>query len=118
MAENCHKHEDHAHMHGPACGHTAVNHDGHTDYLHDGHLHHVHADHVDEHALAATSINRSECTPEHACSGHEKGLTHGPACGHESVPHAGHTDYLVSGHLHHPHGSHCDDHGRLDRAMM
>jgi UDP-2,3-diacylglucosamine pyrophosphatase LpxH len=20
-------------------------------------------------------------------------------------------DYLVGGHLHHPHGSHCDDHG-------
>jgi UDP-2,3-diacylglucosamine pyrophosphatase LpxH len=20
-------------------------------------------------------------------------------------------DYLVNGHLHHPHGDHCDDHG-------
>jgi hypothetical protein len=22
-------------------------------------------------------------------------------------------DYLVGGHLHHPHGPHCDDHGTL-----
>jgi hypothetical protein len=27
------------------------------------------------------------------------------------VPHGAHTDYLVNGHLHHPHGDHCDDHG-------
>jgi hypothetical protein len=25
-------------------------------------------------------------------------------------------DYLVKGHLHHPHGTHCDDHGRLQAA--
>ena len=25
-------------------------------------------------------------------------------------------DYLVDGHLHHPHGDHCDDHGPLDAA--
>jgi hypothetical protein len=29
------------------------------------------------------------------------------------VPHGDHTDYLVGGHLHHPHGGHCDDHGKL-----
>jgi hypothetical protein len=22
-------------------------------------------------------------------------------------------DFLVDGHLHHPHGGHCDDHGRV-----
>jgi hypothetical protein len=22
-------------------------------------------------------------------------------------------DYLVEGHLHHPHGNHCDDHGAV-----
>ena len=27
-----------------------------------------------------------------------------------------HTDYLVDGHLHHPHGDHCDDHGELSEA--
>jgi hypothetical protein len=117
MAEQCEKHSGHAHVHGPACGHTAVAHDGHTDYLHDGHLHHVHGGHVDEHSLGVTGVNRADCTPDHACGGHEKGHVHGPACGHEGVPHAGHTDYLVSGHLHHPHGGHCDDHGRLERSV-
>jgi hypothetical protein len=33
-------HPDHAHEHGPGCGHPAVRHGGHVDYLHDGHLHH------------------------------------------------------------------------------
>jgi hypothetical protein len=27
------------------------------------------------------------------------------------MPHGDHVDYLVNGHLHHPHGDHCDDHG-------
>ena len=31
--------------------------------------------------------------------------------GHEAVLHGDHVDYLVDGHLHHPHGDHCDDHG-------
>jgi hypothetical protein len=25
-------------------------------------------------------------------------------------------DYLVEGHLHHPHNGHCDDHGRVQMA--
>ncbi len=36
---------------------------------------------------------------------------HGPDCGHEPVAHGDHLDYLVDGHLHHPHDGHCDDHG-------
>lgn len=36
---------------------------------------------------------------------------HGPDCGHEAVAHDDHLDYLVDGHLHHPHDGHCDDHG-------
>ena len=28
-----------------------------------------------------------------------------------------HVDYRVSGHLHHPHGDHCDDHGPLASAQ-
>ena len=30
------------------------------------------------------------------------------------MPHGDHTDYLVDGHLHHPHGDHCDDHGPVN----
>jgi hypothetical protein len=32
------------------------------------------------------------------------------------VPHGDHVDFLVKGHLHHPHGQHCDDHGKLGAA--
>ncbi len=32
---------------------------------------------------------------------------------HDQGDHGGHTDYLVAGHLHHPHGEHCDDHGKV-----
>jgi hypothetical protein len=110
-------HEHHSHTHGAGCGHIALKHNGHTDYLHDGHLHHVHGDHVDEHVVESNSRNPSECTPNHSCGGHERGHVHGPGCGHERVPHADHVDYLVDGHLHHPHGSHCDDHGLVERAV-
>jgi hypothetical protein len=101
-------HPNHTHKHGPNCGHTAVRHDGHVDYLHDGHLHHVHGDHVDEHVFTVNAANPVNCTPQTRCS-HK----HGPGCGHEGVPHADHTDYLVNGRLHHPHGDHCDDHGAV-----
>ncbi len=116
MPETCMKQEDHAHTHGPNCGHTAVRHDGHTDYLHDGHLHHVHGNHVDEHTLADGPANQDRCTPDHKCGAHEASHVHGTNCGHEAVLHGDHTDYLVKGHLHHPHGKHCDDHGRLESA--
>jgi hypothetical protein len=106
-------HGDHPHEHGPGCGHTAVEHDGHTDYLHGGHLHHPHEDHVDEHVVAVDAAHPDDCTPEHDCGGHDAGHAHGPDCGHEAVPHGDHTDYLVDGHLHHPHAGHCDDHGPL-----
>jgi hypothetical protein len=32
------------------------------------------------------------------------------------VPHGDHVDYLVGGHLHHSHESHCDNHGSLKAA--
>jgi hypothetical protein len=32
------------------------------------------------------------------------------------VPHGEHIDYLVDGHLHYPHGDHCDDHGPVTLA--
>jgi hypothetical protein len=106
-------HEGHGHSHGAGCGHTAVRHGDHTDYVHDGHLHRSHADHVDECALPADVDHPTDCTPSHACGKHASGHAHGPDCGHEALPHADHTDYIVSGHLHHTHGSHCDDHGAV-----
>jgi zinc transport system permease protein len=41
--------EDHRHVHGPDCGHTAVPHGDHVDYIHDGHRHAPHGEHYDEH---------------------------------------------------------------------
>lgn len=107
MAEGCKIHGDHAHKHGPGCGHTAIEHNGHVDYLHDGHLHHMHGDHVDEHSVEVSDANPDGCRPLQGEAGHK----HGPNCGHEAVPHGDHVDYLVDGRLHHPHGDHCDDHG-------
>ena len=106
-------HESHDHVQGPDCGHTAVMHAGHVDYLHDGHLHSPHDDHVDEHAIEISDANPSRCAPDHNCEGHDSDHEHGPGCGHELVPHGDHMDYLVDGHLHHPHEGHCDDHGEL-----
>jgi hypothetical protein len=106
-----HTHANHDHIHGPNCGHTAIQHEGHVDYLHDGHLHHHTSSGVEEHTLAVGGANPAACTPNHACSGHAQDHVHGPNCGHEAVPHGDHVDYLVNGHLHHPHGNHCDDHG-------
>uniref|UniRef100_Q01UD2 Threonine dehydratase n=1 Tax=Solibacter usitatus (strain Ellin6076) TaxID=234267 RepID=Q01UD2_SOLUE len=118
MSETHQQHSGaHGHQHGPNCGHLAVQHDGHIDYLHDGHLHHSHGDHVDDHRIEVTSANPEKCTQGHKCSGHEKSHAHGPNCGHEAVPHGNHVDYLVDGHLHHSHGTHCDDHGNLQVAV-
>jgi hypothetical protein len=112
MAEACRIHKEHSHKHGPTCGHTAVQHEGHTDYLHDGHLHHSHADHVDEHTIAISAKNPAS-SKDHKCGGHIGSHKHGPGCGHEAVPHGDHTDYLVDGHLHHPEGGGCHNHGSI-----
>jgi hypothetical protein len=109
----CTTHKEHTHQHGNNCGHKTVSHEGHKDFLHEGHMHHVHGDHVDEHAIPVSGHNAEACTPEHKCQGHESEHKHGPNCGHEVVPHSNHTDYIVAGHLHHPCGSHCDDHGAV-----
>ena len=110
------RHANHAHTHRSGCGHTAVRHGDHVDYLHDGHLHHPHGDHVDEHVIEVSKANPEVCTPDHRCAGHQPDHTHGAGCGHEAVPHGNHVDYLVDGHLHHPHGGHCDAHGPLPRG--
>jgi hypothetical protein len=108
-----HIHDDHAHVHGPNCGHKAIQHGDHQDYVHDGHLHHAHDGHVDECSLSVDSKNPAACTPDHACAAHDAGHVHGPGCGHDAVPHGDHVDYLVGGHLHHPCKGHCDDHGAV-----
>ncbi len=109
-------HEGHTHKHGPGCGHVGILHDGHVDYLHDGHLHHPKGDKVEEHVVAVSATNPGACTPAHSCAGHPKDHKHGSGCGHPAVPHGDHVDYLVDGHLHHPHGTHCDDHGPVQKA--
>lgn len=109
-------HEGHQHQHAAGCGHTGIRHGGHIDYLHDGHLHHPHEGHIDEHRLDVGDRNPVSCTPAHACGEHEESHRHGPGCGHEAVPHGDHEDYLVAGHLHHPHDGHCDDHGAIEIA--
>jgi hypothetical protein len=61
-------------------------------------------------ALVAPSAHRLD--DGHArVHGHDPLHMHGPNCGHAAVPHDDHVDYVVGGHLHHPHGDHCDDHG-------
>jgi|SRR5579885_502769 len=105
----CKEHSGHNHKHGANCGHTAVQHGDHVDYIHEGHLHHQHEDHVDEHALDQAA----DCTSGHKCSDHDEAHVHGAGCGHEAVPHGDHTDYIVNGHLHHSHGGHCDNHGKV-----
>jgi len=104
------------HVHGAGCGHTAVQHEGHTDYLDHGHLQHQEGNRVEDHSIAVGRSNPDSCTPNHSCGGHAATHQHGPGCGHEAVPHGGHMDYLVTGHLHHPHGNHCDDHGPVTTA--
>ncbi|NVI97680.1 hypothetical protein HV824_06055 [Myxococcus sp. AM009] len=111
MNHKMHAHHDHVHAKG--CGHPAIQHQDHVDYLHDGHLHHPHSDHTDECTLSEDARNPAQCTPQHACGAHEATHRHGPSCGHVAVPHGDHMDYLVEGHLHHPHDGHCDDHGKV-----
>lgn len=111
--DSCKTHSGHAHHHAHGCGHYEVLHDGHKDHLHDGHLHHQHGDHVDDHVIPVGHSHPEECKPGHECGIHPKGHKHGPGCGHAAVPHGNHTDYWARGHLHHHHGDHCDDHGKL-----
>ncbi len=107
MSQTIHtEHGDHSHTHSEHCGHTAVQHEGHVDYLHHGHLHASHEGHYDEHTITVNEQNPDGCTPVACACGHND-------CGHETVPHGDHVDYLYEGQLHHLHGDHCDNHGSL-----
>ncbi len=108
-------HDSLSHTHAER-GPMMVAHEGHRDVLENGHLHFVHGNQVDEHRIPVSDMNPDLCTPGHRCDGHSTYHKHGPYCGHESVPHGDHTDYLVDGHLHHAHGDHCDFHGFLETA--
>lgn len=101
------------HVHGPGCGHIAIQHKNHVDYLDRGRLQHVESGHADEHVVEISATNPDRCDLNHRASGHSAAHRHGPDCGHEAVPHGDHVDYLVDERLHHPHGDHCDDHGPL-----
>jgi hypothetical protein len=109
-----HIHNRHEHVHGAACGHLAVRHDDHVDYAHDGHLHHPRGDHFVEHELGHGDLE--PCEAGHTCDSHDTEHEHGVGCEHVAIPHAGHIDYVVDGHIHRPHGEHCDDHGELRLA--
>ena len=39
--------------------------------------------------------------------------SHSLLCGHASIIHNDHVDYIVAGQLHFPHDGHCDNHGRI-----
>jgi hypothetical protein len=103
-----HSHTEH--KHGKDCGHTAIRHEDHIDYLHDGQLHHPHSDHCDVHVIEVNETNPNDCSPIQDCNSH----IHGPDCGHESIQHGDHVDYIVNGRLHHAHKDHCDDHGPIE----
>jgi hypothetical protein len=66
--------------------------------------------------IPVSDTNPHECTDGHACDHHDDDHGHGPDCEHEAVQHGDHVDYVVGGHLHHPHGDHCDNHGPVEAA--
>jgi len=90
-----------------------VKHDDHEGFLHKGCLHCPHGNHLDEHTF---THDDASCTTGHICNAHEANHQHSDSCGHEMVPHNGHTDYLVNGHLHHVHQGHCDHHGFITES--
>ena len=46
--------------------------------------------------------------PQHDAADHEH--AHGEACGHDTVQHGDHIDYLHDGHRHAEHAGHYDEH--------
>ena len=111
------QHANHSHQHGPNCGHTAIKHDGHVDYLHDGHLHHVKARRLGRRACPGSRAPRTPPPASRSTMAASPRRTTSRSCLRPpAVPHGDHVDYLVEGHLHHPHGDHCDDHGPVQMA--
>jgi hypothetical protein len=69
---------------------------------------------ADKQSTTETIGNSSTCAER--IGGHDDSHVHGPGCGHQSVAHEGHADYVVDGQRHHPHEGHCDNHGPADRS--
>ena len=63
--------------------------------------------------IPVTQDNPDACSRSESVKGHDKLHVHGENCGHETVPHGDHMDYLVEGQLHHFHNDHCDNHGKV-----
>jgi hypothetical protein len=49
---------------------------------------------------------------QHESTDHEH--VHGDACGHETIQHGDHVDYVHDGHRHASHEGHYDEHGDAD----
>jgi zinc transport system permease protein len=64
-------------------------------------------------AVTAAVLARLHARRHHPALEHHH--EHGPGCGHPTVPHGDHVDYLHDGHLHAPHGAGYDDHEALPR---
>jgi hypothetical protein len=56
-------------------------------------------------------MERTEERGNHNATGHDRSHQHSSNCGHQPVPHEGHSDYVVNGRVHHAHEGHCDDRG-------
>ncbi len=104
-------HQSQTHTHGTGCDHATVAHGDHRDYVQGRKLDDVPGGNLRAHKIHVDETNPWACTPTHACGAHATDHVHGAGCSHEAVPHGGHTDYVVNGHLHHPCDAHCDDHG-------
>lgn len=106
-------HANHGVAHSSDDGHIAINHDGHIDHLHDGHLHSVHDGHVDEHVL---SVSAAHPVAEKLVKQvkHTKHNHSSDDNDHPTIQHGDHFDYVHDGKLHHVHGDHVDNHGKLD----
>lgn len=104
LASSKTEHKSHgSHKHGENCGHAFIKHGDHLDYIHDGHFHHVTASgQVVEHNV------RVAASKDHVKAPAEPGHKHGANCGHASIRHGDHSDYVVDGNVHHVHGDHCD----------
>ncbi|WP_369373026.1 zinc transporter permease [Promicromonospora sp. Populi] len=51
--------------------------------------------------MTVTDVHAEHTTTEHQ---------HGASCGHETVQHGDHVDYVHDGHKHAVHGEHYDEH--------
>nr|WP_245826055.1 metalloregulator ArsR/SmtB family transcription factor [Kocuria massiliensis] len=68
---------------------------------------HARAHSLENDELKESTMSTHHSVAEHTVADHQ----HGPDCGHESIQHGDHTDYVHDGHLHALDGDHYDEHG-------